>query len=197
MVAPFPITALEIVAYANRLAPKTLPSIVPPCFRVKSDPKMFLLPPFVIREGFVCNASKIDASDLEALEDAGEITRFDEPFPAQRDYELWIDEDGGIRYEAIPLAAANLRKIAERNIDSAKAALRKGDFDEAESHCRVALCADDRLTEPLAISAAIARRNHDTGRERTIEMLAKGCITDSEFKSMVDRLAGEIDGENR
>ena len=189
MVAPQNIAALEIIGYANRLTSSMWPVIVPPIFRVRAQPDRILFPAFVIHEGFVCNASERSAAELAKLDAAGEITLFKKPVPAQQDFELWIDAQGHPKYQPIPEAAARLRAIATQNIASAETALRAGHYAEAADCCRIALCADDRLLEPLAISAAIARRENDPARERTMLKLAQGRATPSGFKLLVDGFA--------
>jgi hypothetical protein len=192
MTDPQPVTSLEIIGYANRLSPSMLPTVVAPIFRGKAEPKQILLPPFAIHEGLVCNAQYKTSADLTKLDDEGEITLFDSPRDARPNFELWIDEAEAVHYEPIPDAALALRKIATRNIGLAQAALAEGRYEEAEKHCRIALCADDRLIEPLAISAAIARRKNDPGGERTMASLAAERVTRSGFTLMVDGFSAQL-----
>lgn len=186
-----PIAALEIVGYANRLAPSMYPAVVPPVFRVRGAERI-LLPAFVIRGGFVCDATEREAGDLTALNEACEITLFAAPRDARPDFELWIDEAGHDHYEPIPEASATLRRIAEGRIASALGAFRSGDHAAAKEHCRVAICADDRLVEPLAIRAAIARREKDRGAERLMEKLASGRVSPLGFGVFVKGYLAEV-----
>jgi hypothetical protein len=187
MDTPHSIASLRIVGYANRLTPETVPSVVPPLFQVATDQDIFLLPPFVIHNGFVCDASEKTAAEISALNHSEEVTLFKRAFAAQADFELWIDEKGKARYEPISEAEGHLQEIAETHIQLARSALKKGDYEQAEDDCRIALCADDSQIEPLAINAAIARKKHDAGEEQLMEEFAKGRITPSGFKSLVDR----------
>lgn len=186
-----PIAALEIVGYANRLAPSMYPAVVPPVFRVRGSERI-LLPAFVIRGGFVCDATEREVGDLTALNEACEITLFAAPRDARPDFELWIDEEGHDHYEPIPQASATLRRIAEGRIALALDAFRSGDHTAAKEHCRVAICADDRLIDPLAIRAAIARREKDRGKERLMEKLASGRVSPSGFRVFVEGYLAEI-----
>lgn len=186
MPAPYPIFSLEIIGYANRLNASMLPAVVPPVFRVKAEPDRILLPAFVIHQGFVCDATERLFTEARHLADAEEITIFEEPLDAQRDFELWIGLDGTPHYEPIPEASSKLKQIAIENIALAETAMRSGDFKTAENCCRIALCADDRLIDSLAISAAISRRTHDSGSERLMEKLALGRATPQGFRFMTN-----------
>ena len=190
MCEPIPINALEIIGYANRLTKSMLPAVVPPIFRMKSNRARVFLPPYVIQEGFVCSAIEKTEADLTHLDEHGEVTLFGLSLAARRDHELWIAEDGAHHYEPISAAQAKLREIADKNITAAVAALQNGDAVEAKKFCRTALCADDRLIEPLAISAAIARRHNDKGTERLMAKLAAKRTTPSGFEIMVNGYFG-------
>lgn len=187
---PLPITDLEVIGYANRLTETTRPAVVPPIFRLKSDPARIFLPPYVIQEGFVCSATETTLAELARLDGAEEATSFGQFLPASRDYELWIDEDGAPRYEPIAVAHAHLREIASRSIGIAVAALARGDDDGAKRACRTAISADDRLIEPLAIIAAIARRRNDRSTDRLMGKLAENRATPSGFEIMVKGYMG-------
>jgi len=183
---PLPINALEIIGYANRLTETMRPAVVPPIFRMKSEHGRIFLPPYVMQEGFVCSAMEKSEADLKQFNEAGEVTLFAPALEARRDHELWITEDGAHRYEPISDAETKLREIATKNIAAAVSALQDGDDAAAKKFCRIALCADDRLIEPLAISAAIARRQIDRGTERLMAKLAAKRTTPSGFEIMVD-----------
>jgi hypothetical protein len=189
MISPIAIADLEIVGYANRLTSKMWPTVVPPVFRLQAEHNRVFLPPFVMRDAFVYTPTETTALELSGMNEKREVTLFETPLAAQPNFELWIDEQGQPQYEAIPTAAARLRGIAESNIELAYDALRNGQDVEAENRCRVALCADDRLIEPLAITAAIARKRNDPAGERTMARLALGRATPMGFKLMVDGFA--------
>ena len=192
MPAPYPIPGLEIIGYANRLNASMLPAVVPPVFRVKAEPDRILLPAFVIHQGFVCDATERLFSEVRHLADAAEITLFKKPLDAQRDFELWIGSDENPHYEPIPDAKLKLREIALEQIRLAEVALRNGDFAGAEDYCRIALCADDKIIDSLAISAAIARRTKDPGSERLVEKLALGRVTQQGFRFMTDGFSDAV-----
>lgn len=192
MPAPYPILGLEIIGYANRLNASMLPAVVPPVFRVKVESDRILLPAFVIHQGFVCDATERLFTEAGHLVDAAEITLFKKPLDAQRDFELWIGLGEIPHYEPIPDAKFKLRKIALEHIGLAEAALRNKDFARAEDYCRIALCADDKIIDSLAISAAIARRTGDPGSERLMEKLALGRVTPQGFRFMTDGFSDAV-----
>jgi hypothetical protein len=179
------ITALEIIGYANRLTDTMLPAVVPPVFRVKDDSDRILLPPYFLRDGLVCDATEKSAAELLALEEKEEVTRFAHAIAAKLDHELWVNLEGVEIYEPIPSAAAKLQKIAADHIEIAMQALRRGEFEEAESACRVAISADDRLMDALAISAASAAHKNDKGSEKLMRKLAMGRLTAVGFEYLV------------
>ena len=65
MPTPWNVDELEIVGYANVLNDDMLPSVVPPVFRLRSDTKRVLLPPYSFNAGFLCNATEVPQSELE------------------------------------------------------------------------------------------------------------------------------------
>jgi len=182
---PVPFLALEIIGYANRLEASMLPAVVPPVFRWKGDLERVLLPPFVIRDGYVFGGTESNGAALQAFNHAGEVTLFDEPLEVRLDFELWIDLDTTVHYEAISDASAHLQGIASEHISIAEEALLEGDFTKAEECCRIALNADDRVIDSLAISAAIAQRDKRNGDAKLMEKMALGHVTARGFEFMV------------
>ena len=157
---------------------------------MKSEPARIFLPPYVIQEGFVYSGIETTRKELARLDGADEATLFNQFLPARRDHELWIGEDGAHRYEPIAVAHAKLREIATQNLEIAVAALEGGNDDEAKRACRTALSADDRLIEPLALTAAIARRQNDWGTDRLMAKLAAKRSTPGGFEIMVKGYVG-------
>lgn len=105
-------------------------------------------------------------SELFELRDSREITLFDEAFPNERGFELWLDQSFKKQYEPLYLAKHNLDTICLGAIAKAEEALRAGDVAGAERFSSVAVSANDRRPEPLAIKAAIRRLNKNPGGER-------------------------------
>lgn len=186
MGSPWRVDELEIVGYAEVLKETMLPSVVPPVFRLKTDPRRSLLPPYSFNGGFVCNAAEVAPRELEALRDAREITLFDDPFPAQPGYELWVDQSFQCHYELRDQAEASLGRIATASIGQAEAALKEGNREEAERLAGVAISADDRRVEPLAIKAAIRRLQGNAAGESLMAELAAPVLEERLFSSLVD-----------
>jgi len=177
---------LEIIGYAEVLRPNMLPTVVPPVFRLKTDPGRVLVPPFVFEAGFLCNSTELAVSELNELRNSREITLFDTPFEAHEDFELWIDESFDPHYEARADATQNLRRVAEQAIGSASEALRRGDWLEAERLSSIAISASDRRVEPLAIKGAILRHEGDEAGEQLMARLASPVLEQRLFNLLVD-----------
>jgi hypothetical protein len=187
MKSPVPIDGLEIVGYANVLLDSMLPSIVPPVFRLKGNPDEVFVPPYVFNAGYLCNATALSASELKALEENREITLLEgEPFAAQRDFELWLDQARHRHYEPRTQADATLLALAKDHIQKAEQALKDGKTADAERLSGVASCADDRLLEPLAIKAALRRLRKDATGEGLMTKLAASRMTEGVFRTLVD-----------
>src|SRR4051812_16514067 len=131
MKIPWNIADLEIVGYADVLKPSMLPSVVPPVFRPKGDPSVALVPPYFSNAGLLYNATAISYAELQDLRDSHEISLFEEVFPAQPGFELWLDESFLPHYQLQERAGESLRQIAEDAMRQAEIALQKGDLDEA------------------------------------------------------------------
>jgi len=141
-------------------------------YRLKANAHRALLPPYSLNAGFLCNATEVPGAELESLSDAREITLFDRPFPARRDFELWVDQTFQIHYEPLDVARKNLGLIADEAIENAEKALRNGDLQQAERLSGVAISADGRRVEPLAVKAAIRRKQNNKADERLMAELA-------------------------
>lgn len=186
MSAPIPTTELEIIGYANRLTDSMLPAVVPPVFRVRSEPSRILIPPFSLRDGVVSGATEVSQDEIQALSEAGELTLLPNHNKALPDHEMWIDLDGVVHYEPIRAASAGLKALAINHFRRAKEALIADKLDEAENLCRIALRADDRLMEPLAISAAISRHRNNQGNVRLMKKVAEGYLSEEGFDYLVN-----------
>lgn len=186
MANPWNLDDLEIVGYANVLLETMLPSVEPPVFRLKADTRRALLPPYHLNGGFLWNATEVPDSELEELRDSEEITLFDSAFPARADFELWIDQCFRCHYQPEYEAEEQLGRIATEAIQGAEDALRRGDIGQAEHLSGIAISADDRRVEPLAIKAAICRSKGDRAGERLMGELAAPRVKESLFQQMVN-----------
>jgi hypothetical protein len=186
MPIPWNIDELEIVGYANVLNDNMLPSVVPPVFRLKVDHSRALLPPYSFNAGYLCNATEVPQAELEALRDAREITLFESTFRAKPDSELWIDQASRWHYEPREEANKELSRTASEEIQQAEDALRRGDLQQAERHSGVAISANDKRVEPLAIKAAIRRLQENAAGERLMAELAAPVLEGRKFKLLVD-----------
>jgi hypothetical protein len=186
MPTPWNVDELEIVGYGNVLSDDMLPSVVPPVFRLRSDVKRALLPPYSFNAGFLCNATEVSQSELEDLRDSNEITLFDDVFPASAGFELWIDQAFQRHYQPRDEAKRELSRIAAEGIKNAEEALRLGNLAEAERLSGVAISADDRKLEPLAIRAAIRRFHGNAVGESLMAELAAPVLEERRFELLVN-----------
>ena len=186
MPATWSVSDLEIVGYANVLNDDMLPSVVPPVFRLANNANRALLPPYSFNAGLVCNATEVSQSELEELRDADEITLFDDALAAIPGFELWIDQTSRRHYQSRDEANRELSRIAAEAIKSAEEARGRDDLEDAERLSGVAISADDTKLAPLAIKAAIRRKQGNSGGERLMAELAAPVLEDALFKKLVD-----------
>jgi hypothetical protein len=185
MIPPLHVGDLEIVGYADVLNENMLPSAVPPVFRLRADPSRAFLPPYSFNANYVCNSTGVPDSELWQLSDSGEITLFEDAFPAQAGYELWVDQQFACHYEPAEEADRTFRRIADEAIRGAEEALRKGEYADAERLSGTAISADDNRVEPLALKAAIRRLENRPG-EGLMADLAATALDASRFRLLVD-----------
>lgn len=183
---PWNLNDLEIVGYADVLKETMLPGVVPPVFRVKAGAQRALLPPYHLNAGFLYNATEVPRSELEELSGSREITLFDDAFPAHAGFELWVDESFQCHYQPLDEAERELRRIADEAIRNAEDALRRDDLRQAERLSGVAISADDRRVEPLAIKAAIRRLQRNEAGERLMAELAAPVLEERLFNVLVN-----------
>lgn len=186
MDTPWNVENLNIVGYANVLDETMLPSVVPPIFSLRSDPNRHFLPPYSFNAGFLCNATEVPDSEIQALRNDGEITIFSDAIPARAGFELFVDQDFQHHYEARQIADKWLLDIANKNILEAEEAFHLELFDKADHLASVAISADDRLLAPLVIKAAVYRVRGDHAGERLMAKIALPAMSDSLFRRCVD-----------
>jgi len=123
---------------------------------------------------------------LEELRDSNEITLFHDSFHASPGSELWIDQASQRHYQSREEAHRELGRIADDGIKNAEEALRRGNLEEAERLSGIAISADDRRVEPLAIKAAIRRAQGNRTAERLMAELAASALEERLFTLLVD-----------
>ena len=192
MAIPWRVENLDIVGYADALDETMLPSIVPPVFRLRSEPRRHFLPPYFFNVGCLHNATEVDAQEIRELSNNEKITVFDKSFPAQVRFELYIDQKFQPQYKSREVINSELRAIAVKHIAEAQAALSGGSLDEANRLAGIAISADDLLVEPFVIMAAIHRAKHDVVGEQLIASLAPSTVTESSFQELVDAMSSSF-----
>ncbi len=192
MAIPWRVEDLDIIGYADALDRTMLPSIVPPVFRVRSNPSLHLLPPYFFNAGCLYNAAEVEAQEIRELKNREAITVFDESFPAQVGFELYIDQEFQPQYKLRETVNSELLAIAIKYIAQAQAEFRNGSFAEADRLAGIAISADDRLVEPLVIMVAIHRAKHDVAGEQLIASLVPSTVMESSFQELVDAMSRSI-----
>lgn len=168
-VEPLDVSSLQIIGYANVLPASALPSIVPPVFQRKDNPDSILVPPYSFNNGrYLCDATEISASEFESLQSRFEVTPFSIPIDAQRDHELWVDQQGRHQYQTRLETRRRMNQISAQELAKASTAFRNGQLDDAERHTSVALLADEQNFEALAIKIAIAQVKRDRASQDTL-----------------------------
>lgn len=181
------LSELEITGYATVLKETMLPAVVPPVFRLIGDAERAFLPPYSLNAGCLCDATVVGLAELETLRNYGELTLFDEVIPASQGFELWVDLDFAWHYEERVSVERTLQSIANRNIAYAEQALRSGELEEAKRHCGIALSANDRMIDPLAIKAALHAAKDDAAGLRMTQKLAAKMVSAGAFNTLVDK----------
>lgn len=179
---------LEIVGYADVRTPDLLPAVVPPVFRVRSEPDSILLPPYSISFDSVVGATAVSRAEAEHLRDQGKLFLFAEsdPFPPRPEHELWFHRDGRMIYQPIHEARRTLRQLGAEALERAVTAFRDGRMREAEDAAGEAMLADDRRWEALAVKVAIRRLQGNKGGENVMRKLAAPLVNEAAFTAVVE-----------
>lgn len=152
---PISLDELDIIGYADRLAERKGPAVVPPVFRHRLDPERCFVPPFRIAGDWLIEPKCISFAEVRELEREERITLpKDFQRQARPEHQLWVDGDGNPHYETSTDAKRNLQRIYHQHLDVATAALREGKIDEAELQAGIALAANNQALEPRALIAA-------------------------------------------
>lgn len=199
MLRTTPIQDLEIVGYANTLAPEQTPTVVAPVYRAADGSGGLLFPPFDHYDAFVVGGTAGTEDDLDSLVSRGKATRLALPIPARSDHELWIDHDLHPHYGNGEEVEDHLRRVATSAIEAAEAALRSRDLAAADAACTEALAADDGQIAPLAIKAAIRGLQGQFRHASLFRDLAARFCNASDFDALVHRYrslasSGKLDG---
>ena len=112
MAIPRRVEDLDIIGFADSLDESMLPSIVPPVFRVRSKPNLHLLPPYFLNSGFLYNSIEVDEQEIRELKNDEEITVFDQPFPAQVGFQLFIDQAFQPQYKLREVAGSSKQRAS-------------------------------------------------------------------------------------
>lgn len=191
-VPPLDVSSLEIIGYADVLTEDLRPAVVPPVFRRRDAPFSILVPPYTFNNGrYVCDATEISPAELDTLESRREVTRLPSVFAAARDHELWIGRTGDVHYEPRREARRHLEAIAKEAIEKARRAFVSRIFDEAERESSIAILADHRSLDALAIKIAVATARGNDSEKRVLLGLAQPGAQ-SALRLLVDNLSPSL-----
>jgi hypothetical protein len=185
----FRLDELKVVAYADRLVPAMLPTIVVPIFQQADQPGQVICPPFKVNGSKVIVDVLATAPQLPEMEDAGRVTRLSTPYHAQAGYELWVDEQMQPHYDPAGRVHEMLMGVAEQAAIQAQVALSQGQLEEAERLAGKALSAWDRLLAPVVILAAAARLRGDDPKVDVWQRTADRRLPREAFLSLVSQVA--------
>lgn len=173
-----PLTNLSIIGYATKLLKTMLPTIVSPIFSLNTAKQTILFPPFQIVEGKVIEGTLSNMKEFKSLITKQSITAINNPLSAQKNYELWVDEDFCTHYASIEVVNKTLNTFAKASIIKAEKALKDKDFERAIYLSNKALVAGKYLCKAIAIKASIAHYQHKHTKVKVlVKMLGKN-ITD-------------------
>jgi hypothetical protein len=177
---------LDVIGYSDTPAQGMLPIVVPPVYGLRADPGVVFVPPYMSDGVFVYGSNRISREEAEDLQRKEEIVLFEKSFPAQSVHTLWLDQSLVPRYMPTSEAYEIHKQIADKHIDMAEQALREGDLVAAEKYACVAICADQKRIEPVAIQCVIRRKENDVEGEKLMAKLVSPYLKAELFALLVE-----------
>ena len=152
-----PLDKLMVIGYANVLNKSMLPSIVPAIFKLQASTvdDQYFVPPYYLHGSNLCSPTSITREELQELQQAQKITLIANHHDARNGFSLWIDLDQTDHYELNSKAQERLQEIAQAAVKRAQKALQMKHFENASAEAAIAISADPRMIEPLAIEATV------------------------------------------
>lgn len=192
----FPLNQLDIIGCKEvPVLRPAMPRLLSPIFAVR-DSVQVLFPPYTLDDDVVIRPEMSNRGEFDDLVASEKISAYG-PVPAKPGHELWLDDDGNIRYDSGHVARKELMRIFDAHCRSAALALKSGSLVEARTHAMVAYSASSRNLEPLRYRAAAEHRmighaaNSDVVRAELAltEMLAESHLSLADFRSLYLELA--------
>ncbi len=192
----FQLNDLELVGYLEvPILQPAMPRVLSAIFAIRDSTKI-LFPPYTLGLQEVMGpvmSTRDEFNDLVAREEVStyHVTQ------AQPDYEIWIDDEGCIRYDPGHVARKRLVEIFEARCRKAKDALASGSWAEARAHAIVAYSANPRSLDALGYRAAAEylmashRPSDELSRVELAltEIIAKSHLSIPSFRSVYRELA--------
>lgn len=192
---PIPIKDLDLVGFADAVAPELLPRVVPPVFRLRASPDRVFMPPLRLEGALLVDAHATHVADFDAAAARGEATRLAAPLSARRNHALWVDEQGQVRYDPAPALADDLRALARRRVGEARCALVERRLDDAARLAQAAVCADNRCFDALLVKGFLQREQGHAGRIEVLARIAAAAGFEGRFDQAVLELSRRIHAE--
>jgi hypothetical protein len=192
---PIPIKDLDVVGYADAVAPELLPRVVPPVFRLRTAPDRVFMPPLRLVGALLVDAHATDAADFDSAVARGEATRLAAPLSARRNHALWVDEHEQVRYDPAVALADHLRALARRRVGEARRALVEQRVDDALRLAQVAICADNRCLEALLVKGFVQREQGQAGRIAVLARIAAAAGFEGSFDEALAEFSRRVHAE--
>lgn len=180
--AVFPVSDLEIIAYADVLDTDSLPYKVAPIFRFIATPDQLLFPPFRLIADQVNGDNIGSRHELNQLVfDRVATMDPDAPRRARPDHVLWVENGRDVYYMDREVQLRDWRARSKTEYALARTAFDRKDFEQAGSHARMAFAFDERKLEALALQAASDLKMGDREGSQVLRDIAEQLFEVGEF----------------
>jgi hypothetical protein len=152
---------------------------------------MIFAPPFTTFNGVIQGGFPCLQRELDEWAQRGKVTLIEPALPARTDYEVWVDEAMRPHYGPIKEVWEFLNAFCDNCIKEGTKALRNGDFEKADHYAGLALCANDRRVESLAIRYIVRGYQGKGTSLKVIKRLVAEGRTE-EFEGLVKEYGGTI-----
>lgn len=158
------ISEMQVVGYADRLGPETVPTAVTPIFQERAG-FTIVMPPYTLK-GFLLAPNILGSrADLDRAVWDGKATLLPRARAAKPGRIMWVDEDMKVHYQkatrnGLLRLARHHKRLAER------AALL--DLEEAMRNINTAISADDTDLDSFAMKALLLKHGPDADLVETL-----------------------------
>ncbi|MCX6982184.1 MAG: hypothetical protein NTV08_15745 [Verrucomicrobia bacterium] len=188
--------SLDIIGFASVIETPTLPRVLAPVFRERAEADSVLLPPFSVVGDEVFNCTPSNMQEFEVLVGQGKLTRLPHVIPGKTNYDLWVNAEGVVAYNAKAAVKKALEGIFTERLKLAEEKFAKQDYAAAGHHASVARAVKPSHLDPLVIRAAAERLLGLHAQVAFTRDIASAYISPAEFDQLVKaRTGGESTAE--